>query len=143
LIVAGLLTWGAGCTSASPGSDADAGVCKNGGNEVPTLTFDEQLAQECNGNAGGVGVSTKECGGVIAILVRDGIDTQTMYLYEPSTKACLEVAGGANGENDCIASVSGVPLATSCTYALAYQLPDYGPFGFVHACGTDGGAAGD
>jgi hypothetical protein len=123
----------------------DAGQCPPDG--VPTLTFDEQLAYECHRDAGMfslVGVSTTECGGVIAIIVQRGVDTQTMYLYDPSTKACLEVAGGANGFNDCVASASGVPLATSCTFATATQgFNGHGPFGFVDACGTDGGAAGD
>lgn len=146
LAAACLIVRGSTGCSTSNASDADAGRCPpNGGNGIPTLSFDEQLASECErlgGMFAGAGVSTKECGGVIAIVERDGIDTQTMYLYDPSTKACVEVAGGANGENDCIASVSGVPLATSCTYALAYQgFNGTGPFGFVDACGTDGGPA--
>jgi hypothetical protein len=134
--------------AADTGADAgDAGVCPpNGGGGIPTLTFDEQLAYECERDAGpfsGVGVSTKECGGVIAIIVQNGVDGQTLYLYDPSTKAGLEVAGGHNGHNDCIASASGVPLATSCTYALGYDLANTGPFGFVEGCITDAAAAVD
>ena len=125
-------------------SDADAGVC-SGGTAIPTLTFDQQLAYECEREAGpfsNVGISTKECGGVIALIVQNGVDGQTLYLYDPSTKACLEVAGGYNGQNDCIVSVSGVPLATSCTYSEGYAYLGTG-FAFVAACRTDGGAAGD
>ncbi len=60
------------------------------------------------------------------------------FLFDPSTKAFLEVAAGYN-DNECQYSVSGNALATSCIGASFPVAP--GPFGFVlYACPTDGGA---
>jgi hypothetical protein len=127
----------------------DAGSCPRQG--VPAATLDEQIASECANRRMGFGqplvvwVSTNECGGLMALLEQDGVDTQTMYLYDPTTRACVEKAGGANGWNECIASASGVPLATSCTYVMAYGPPITSGSGFhwVDACPSDGGTPGD
>lgn len=53
----------------------------------------------------------------------------------------MELASGANGFNECRASASGVPLASSCTFVVGDSPPYPGPpFGFVDACPHDGGA---
>jgi hypothetical protein len=141
---------GAACVMCDAGTDSAPGDAATCPRMPPGGSLDEEVAYLCSrpydgGNHLNVGVSTMECGGVLAVLQQDGIDTETLYLFDPTTKDLLEVASGANGLNDCVSSVSGVPLATSCLFAVGYQPFDTAPgtFGFRDACATDAGIPAD
>jgi hypothetical protein len=75
------------------------------------------------------------CEGYLVVLEQDGIDTETVYLYDATTRALVEVAQGGNQINHCIASATCAVIAADCL-DLSYS---YGWFG---VCATDAGHAG-
>jgi hypothetical protein len=141
-------------TGVDTGPSSDAQACPTTGimglAGLESTTLGQQIVYECShrwdalGGLGNVWVSTNECGGFLGLLVQNGIDTQTLYLFDPVTMVGVERASGANGQNDCAASATGSPQATSCTFAVAYgpiPSPQPGSFAWRDACTGDGGMA--
>jgi hypothetical protein len=108
------------------------------------LDLDSQIAVDCANRGLGVGgqplnvwVSASpqpQCGGDLVLIEQDGVDTATVYLYDPVTKHNVEVISGPNG-GQCTTSVDG--NVTPCFFV------GYGPTptGFVDACPDDAGSA--
>ena len=126
--------------SSSPADASDAATCAEGA----LADLDGQIAYECahrqyrldGGLLLNVWVSTgPECGGYLVLVEQDGLDTQTVYLYDPVTRKGMEEAMGSNGQGVCVASATGV--AIDC-FEIAYGPT---PTGFVDACpSSDAGA---
>ena len=115
---------------ASATDASDAATCTKGA--LPDL--DQQIAYECahpviDGGSLNVWVSTSpRCGGYLVLVEQDGIDTQSVYLYDPSTRQFVEKSMGSNGKGVCVVSATGASIDCSM---IAYGPT---PPGFVDAC---------
>jgi hypothetical protein len=120
-------------------------------------TFDQEVAYLCANPTGSPGwavaLGTKECGGLLAIAENMGVDTQTLYLFDPSTRTLVETMAGIVVDLTCTGSATGVDLtkgpaftapdAAQC-FPLVYAPLSGGSWDFQLSCSAAcGGACGD
>lgn len=99
----------------SPDADADAAACPP--LQGPVTTLDQEVANLCANPTGspawGVGPATTECDGLLAVYEQAGIDTQWLYLFDPTTRDLVESLWGVNSSWTCAGSATGVDLTAS------------------------------
>jgi len=111
------------------------------------MTFDQEVAHLCANPTGSPGWAlspgTTECGGLLAIYEQVGIDTQSLYLFDPTTRDLVETMWGVNSDWMCSGSATGVDLTRGLTITAAdaalclsgfYGPPTGGGWGFQEGC---------
>jgi hypothetical protein len=146
----------ASCSS-SKACGVDPGAA-TGGATCPALqgttTFDEEVSSLCTFpqrySGGQVLKGTKDCGGFLALYEQDGLDTESLYLFDPTTRELVETldnSGGSLSYWTCtgVATTSGCTPASSAASCFSYNDPPDDPWGwdFKLACSATPDASAD
>jgi hypothetical protein len=105
----------------------------------PATTFDQEVASLCAHVSGpwAIGAGTKECGGLLAVYAQAGLDTASLYLFNPTTRKLVETMWAVNSEWSCTGSTTGVDLTSgdaSCLASADWALPTTVGWAFQKAC---------